>query len=185
MIRLARLWRRLHADQRGLSAVEFALLAPVLILFYFGMAEFCQGFMAQKRAGHATSMVADLVSQQEKITKSQIDDIGAVGGLIMTPFSAAPLKVRVASVTRQTNGTYKVDWIYGPSLEAAGVAARKKGDLISIPNGMLTGTDSLVMSETAYDYDSPVDYLMPAITRFRHVYYLRPRTVDKTLCTDC
>ncbi|MDP2765777.1 MAG: pilus assembly protein, partial [Brevundimonas sp.] len=43
------IFRRLSGDERGVSAVEFAMLAPVLIAFYFGMAEFCQGFMAQKR----------------------------------------------------------------------------------------------------------------------------------------
>ena len=41
------------------------------------------------------------------------------------------------------------------------------------------------MSEATYDYDSPVDYFMPGITRFSHIYYLRPRTVDKTLCSNC
>ena len=38
---------------------------------------------------------------------------------------------------------------------------------------------------TTYDYDSPVDYFMPGITRFSQIYYLRPRTVDKTLCSNC
>ena len=59
--------RRLTGDERGVSAVEFAMLAPVLIAFYMGMTEFCQGFMAQKRMSHVSAMVADLVAQEETI----------------------------------------------------------------------------------------------------------------------
>jgi hypothetical protein len=42
-----------------------------------------------------------------------------------------------------------------------------------------------VVSEATYDYDSPVDYFMPGITVFSHIYYLRPRTVETTLCPNC
>jgi Flp pilus assembly protein TadG len=43
--RLSRFWR----DRRGVSAVEFALIAPVLMIFYFGMAELTEAMMAQRR----------------------------------------------------------------------------------------------------------------------------------------
>lgn len=173
------LLRRLRADERGLSAVEFALLAPVLIAFYFGMAEFCQGFMAQKRMGHASSMVADLVAQEESVAIANLNDIFDIGGLIMKPFSATPLKQRVSSVTR-TSGVAKVDWSRGD-----GLTARSVGSTVTLPADLIANGESIVMSEATYDYDSPVDYLMPAITKFSHTYYLRPRTVDKTLCSNC
>lgn len=173
------LFRRLKGDERGMSAVEFALLAPVLIAFYFGMAEFCQGFMAQKRMGHVSSMVADLVAQEETVAIANLDDIFDIGGLIMKPFSTTPLKQRVTSVTR-TAGVAKVDWSRGD-----GMAARSVGSTVTLPADLIANGESIVMSEATYDYDSPVDYLMPAITRFSHIYYLRPRTVDKTLCSNC
>ncbi len=173
------LFRRLKGDERGMSAVEFALLAPVLIAFYFGMAEFCQGFMAQKRMGHVSSMVADLVAQEETVAIANLDDIFDIGGLIMKPFSTTPLKQRVTSVTR-TAGVAKVDWSRGD-----GMTARSVGSTVTLPADLIANGESIVMSEATYDYDSPVDYLMPAITRFSHIYYLRPRTVDKTLCSNC
>ncbi len=106
------LFARLRSDERGVSAVEFAMLAPVLIAFYFGMAEFCQGFMAQKRMGHASSMVADLVAQEETVSTTNLDDIFEIGSLIMKPFAITLLKQRVSSVTR-TAGVAKVDWSRG------------------------------------------------------------------------
>jgi len=155
------------------------MLAPVLIGFYFGMAEFCQGFMAQKRMGHVTSMVADLVAQEETVATTNLDDIFDLGGLIMKPFNASGLKQRVSSVTR-TAGVARVDWSRGD-----GMAARAVNSTITLPENLIVDGQSVVVSEATYDYNSPVDYFMPGITRFSQTYYLRPRTVDKTLCSNC
>ena len=170
---------RLSRDERGVSAVEFALLAPVLIAFYFGMAEFCQGFMAQKRMGHVSAMVADLVAQEESVATANLDDIFDIGGLIMKPFATAALKQRVSSVTR-TSGVARVDWSRGD-----GMTARAVNSTITLPTDLIANGESVIVSEATYDYDSPVDYFMPGITQFSHIYYLRPRTVDKTLCSNC
>ena len=170
---------RLGRDERGVSAVEFAMLAPVLIAFYFGMAEFCQGFMAQKRMGHVSAMVADLVAQEESVATANLDDIFDIGGLIMKPFSTAALKQRVSSVTR-TAGVARIDWSRGD-----GMTARAANSTITLPTDLIANGESVIVSEATYDYDSPVDYFMPGITQFSHIYYLRPRTVDKTLCSNC
>lgn len=168
------LLRRLAGDRRGVSAVEFALLAPIMIAFYFGLAEFCQGYMAQKRMGHASAMVADLVSQTDLVTPSQVDDMFEIGGLIMKPYSAAPLKLRISQVTRDNRGVAKVSWSRGK-----GWTARTTGSTVTLPEGLIDNGESIIMSEATYDYDSPVDYLMPSITRFSHTYYLRPRLTEQ------
>ena len=155
------------------------MLAPVLIGFYFGMAELCQGFMAQKRMGHVSAMVADLVAQEETVTTTNLDDIFDIGGLIMKPFPMTQLNLRVSSVTR-TAGVDRVDWSRGD-----GMAARAVNSTITLPDDLIIDGQSIVVSEATYDYDSPVDYFMPGITRFSQTYYLRPRTVDKTLCSNC
>ena len=173
------LFLRLAGDERGVSAIEFAMLAPVLIMFYMGMTEFCQGFMAQKRMGHVSAMVADLISQEETVTPATIDDVFDIGGLIMKPFPTATLHQRVSSVT-QTGGIARVDWSRGD-----GMTARAVDSTITLPTGLIENGQSVIVAEATYDYDSAADYLMPGLTRFSHIYYLRPRTSDKTLCAAC
>lgn len=173
------LLRRLAADESGISAVEFAMVAPVLILFYMGMSEFCGGFMAQKRMSHVTSLVADLVAQEKSVTPTALGDIADIGGLVMKPFSTGSLHVRVSSVTL-TSGVAKVDWSW-----ADGMAARAAGETFPVPAGLITEGQSLVISEATYDYDSAADYLMPGLTRFNRSYYLRPRHVDRVECQNC
>lgn len=171
--------RRLTGDERGVSAIEFAMLAPILIAFYMGMTEFCQGFMAQKRMGHVAAMVADLVAQEETVTPATIDDVFGIGGLIMKPFPTTTLHQRVSSVTN-VGGVPTVDWS-----RAKGMAARGVGSTMTLPADLVAPGESVVVAEVTYDYDSAADYLMPGLTRFSHSYYLRPRTVDKTVCPTC
>ena len=173
------LFLRLAGDERGVSAIEFAMLAPVLIMFYMGMTEFCQGFMAQKRMGHVSAMVADLISQEETVTPATIDDVFDIGGLIMKPFPTATLHQRVSSDTK-TGGIARVDWSRGD-----GMTARAVDSTITLPTGLIENGQSVIVAEATYDYDSAADYLMPGLTRFSHIYYLRPRTSDKTLCAAC
>jgi Flp pilus assembly protein TadG len=173
------LFRRLAGDDRGISAVEFALLAPVLIAFYLGLSEFCQGYMAQKRMGHVAAAVADLVAQEDTVTRANLDDIFTLGDLIMKPFSTATLKQRISSVTR-TGTRVKVDWSRGD-----GLTALTTGSELTVPTDLLADGQSVIIAEATYDYDSPADYLMPNITKFSHTYYLRPRVSDKTLCPNC
>ncbi|RZJ81149.1 MAG: pilus assembly protein [Brevundimonas sp.] len=170
---------RLGRDRRGVSAVEFALLAPVMIAFYFGMAEFCQGYMAQKRMGHVAATVADLVAQSSTLSGSNVDDFFTVGALVMKPFSASPLKQRVSNITVNSSGVAKVIWSRG-----TGLTARPTGSNVTLPTGLLANGESVIMAEATYDYDSPVDYLMPSITKFSHSYYLRPRNVETVAYTN-
>lgn len=172
--------RLLAFDTRGVAAVEFAFLAPILILFYFSMVEFCQGYMALKRTGHVSSMVADLVSQSDSTAKADLSDVFAIGDLIMAPFPSTSLTQRVSSVTRVNSTTYKVDWSVGK-----GVASKLTVAEAKIPSDMLEDGESVIVAEAFYDYSSPFDQVAPYATKFSRMSYLRPRTVDMIKCTDC
>ncbi len=170
MIPIARWLRRFRDDREGVSAVEFALIAPIMILFYFGMAEICQGFMAQKRTQHVASTIADLVAQRETISTATLTDIFTVSRQILSPYPTASLKQRISSVTRNSSGVAKVDWSSGSSW-----TARTTGSTVTVPANLIANTESVIMAEVEYVYSSPFDYVMPAQTTFRKTYYLRPR----------
>ena len=171
---MAGLLQRLKGDRRGVSAVEFALLAPVMIAFYFGLCEFSQAFMAQQRMGHTSATVADLVTQTQGVTQADIDDILSVGEVIMSPFPADSLRQRVTSLTMDDRGRAKVDWSRGD-----GLSPRSPGATVTVPEGLIAENESIVMAEVEYDFDSPIDFVLPTLTQFSNTYYLRPRRVDR------
>ncbi|MGV9008297.1 TadE/TadG family type IV pilus assembly protein [Brevundimonas sp.] len=178
IIRPIRWIRRFHHDHKGVAAVEFALLAPVMILLYFGMAELCQAHMAHKRMSHVTSMVADLTARAQTVTRNDLNDIFNIGNPIMEPFPTTPLQTRVTSLTRDNAGVVRVDWSFGRGMTP-------RTGTVNVPSGLILNGESLIMSESIYDYDSPADKFLPGITKLNRTYYLRPRVVNQVLCSDC
>ncbi|HYE47587.1 MAG TPA: TadE/TadG family type IV pilus assembly protein [Caulobacter sp.] len=174
------LFRRLRRDQRGVSAVEFALIAPALIAFYFGLAELTQAMMAERRASHAASSIGDLIAQSTQVSDATLTDIFTIGETIMSPFPATSLKMRVTSIVADGNVSPKVEWSKGSGLTADGAGAT-----MTVPSGLLTAAgDSVIKSEVQYSYDSPVDYFVPNAVTFTKVFYLRPRKSDKVTKTN-
>ena len=180
MIAATKTWiRRFRDDCDGIAATEFAMLAPIMILFYFGMAEICQGFMAQKRTEHVASAVADLVAQADSVSTAELNDVFTVATQIMKPFPSTTLKQRITSVTVNAQGVAKVDWSANK-----GWTSRTAGSTVSLPSGLLANGESIIMSEVEYAYASPFDYVMPASTTFRKTSYLRPRTTTTVTKTN-
>lgn len=167
---------RLKRDTRGLGAVEFAMIAPIMILFYFGLAEFCQGYMAQKRTAHVASMVGDLVTQNASLDQAGFNNIFGISTQIMAPFSATPLKQRVTSVTRVSATQLKLDWSKG-----SGMAPMTPSEA-SVPDGVINVGQSVIITEATYGYVSPIGNLLPGVTTFTHKTYLLPRNSDTVLC---
>ena len=65
----------LAKDRRGAAAIEFAFVAPVLLVLYMMTMEIAQAIDTNKKVGRMASLTADLVTQEQDITKSEIDAI--------------------------------------------------------------------------------------------------------------
>lgn len=169
---------RFGLDERGVAAVEFAIIAPVLIALYLGLAELCQAYMAQKRASHVASQVADIVAQADVVTVDQITDTFAISALVMRPFTSTNLAMTVSGVTRGTDGVARVDWsrTQGGSVRSG---------TVTIPAGLISNGESIILSEATYAYRSPLARLFPGVRNFRSTYYLRPRLVERIGCSNC
>jgi len=172
--RLSRFWR----DRRGVSAVEFALIAPMLVLFYCGMAELTQAMMAQRRLNHLASSIGDVVARSPELTNSRRDDIFHIGDTLMMPFSTTKLTMCLASVVSDASGKDTVDWSEKYPAGAA-IDCPAKGDVVSIDAGVLPASQSVIMSKANYGYVSPLKLVVPGEVVFRRTLYLRPRLSDK------
>jgi len=171
---------RAALDERGVAAIEFALVAPVAILLYCGFAELTMAMMAERRAAHAASVVADLVSQSSQVSNTEIADIFSIGGAIMKPFDASTLKLRVTSVTADANGVPKMTWS-----QAHGMAATPAGTVAGFPPNMLAANESLIMADVSYSYTSPLRMTMPTAMTFTDTFYLKPRRSNSVACPTC
>lgn len=163
--------RSFRADERGTSALEFALLAPMMLVVFFGMVETGQAVLAGRRTSHAASTVSDLVAQQQSVSTAAVQDDFAAGVQMMAPLPTGSLKMRVTSVTQQSNGSATVDWS-----QSGGLAADTKGATYTPPAGMLTNTgDSLIVATATYTLVQASRYVLRSDINYTRVTYSKPR----------
>lgn len=185
MSRLVAILRKLRRDQRGVSAVEFALLAPVLIVFYFGLAEATQVMMAERKSIRAASAVGDLIAQNVQVTTGNIDDIFTMSDVLMKPFPASTqLKICVASIVSDSANVKTVAW----SRAKNGATCPAKDAPVSnadIPADLIAANQSLIMSRVTYVYTGVTNKIIKTNPTFTKTFYLRPRRSHVVVCTGC
>ncbi|EIZ86657.1 TadE family protein [Methylobacterium sp. GXF4] len=91
-------------DDRGVSAIEFALILPVMLALLFGVTEFGRAIDHYRKVTLLARAVADLTSQgdtQATMASATMTDILASAKLVLTPYpnSAARIVVSVLGVT--------------------------------------------------------------------------------------
>lgn len=161
--------KHLIKDRRGAAAVEFAFIAPVMILMYYGLAELTQAMMADRRASHVASAIGDLVAQDTVINTTEINDIFNVGKAIIAPFPTSGLSMRVTSIRKDSTGAIQVMW--SKSSGSMGVLS----SVASVPDGLIANNESVILAESSYVYNSATKKALPNALTFTQKYYLKPR----------
>jgi len=199
--RAAAFIRPILRDARGVSAIEFALIAPVLILLYCGMAELSSALMAARKTDHAISTVGDLVAQTPAtpalptptINPSLMANNFQAAVDIMAPYpstsgsSSTPiLLLRATSLVMQADNSIQAIWSCTPSGQN-GLTPMAKNTVVvpktgaTTPGGVTISSlltnpgDSVIMSEGQYAFTSPVSYFIPNALNFSNTFYLKPR----------
>lgn len=195
--RLAAGFARLIPDRRGVAAVEFALIAPLLLSMYFVTMEVAQGIEANKKVGRVGSMVADLITQQSDVTPSQLQAIMKIGGSIMQPYnrSAPKIVVTAIDITPDPGSQVKVAWsgklengVY--SRDAAAGTATTVPATLKLPGSFLIRVESYLDYKPLITWSTDAKSTLGLLAAFDNIdmketYYLRPRTSPTVKCETC
>lgn len=167
-------------DNRGVAAIEFAFVAPILIVFYLGMAEACQLLIAKRRVDHAGAAIADLVTQEQVVSKAKLTDLKKISATILAPLSNAAdvFTVDLASVRADSSGALKNVWCWPTACAPDSTPAFTVGT-------PLTAGESVVVARVSYSYTSGIGYFITSGKTLSHKAELRPRKNDLILCGDC
>jgi Flp pilus assembly protein TadG len=165
--------RRLIGDERGVSAVEFALLLPLMLTLYLGAVEVSQGIGANRKVTLTARTIGDLVSQVSSIGNSDMTNALNASSAVMAPFPVGNLKVTVTSVTIDATGKATVDWS-----DTLNGTARTKGSTVTLPTALNVANTSLIWSEVQYSYKPVIGYVVSGTLTLRDQIYMRPRLSD-------
>lgn len=189
--------RRFLRDRRGVAAVEFALIVPILLVLYFMTMEIAQAIDINKKVSRIASQVADLVTQQKTVTPAVLDSIMKISVPILAPYgrSAPVITVTAIMVSNDKNPEAEVVWSrrYSGGSGSRGLPA---GTKVTVPESLMTPGAFFVRAETELEYWPVIAWsaqglgamgiagtLFPIDMGER--YFLRPRHVPAIPCSSC
>lgn len=167
MMALRTFFRRFFRQDKGVSAVEFALISPVLILGFLGSVELCNTLVADRKITNVASSVADLIAQEVEITDGELADIFAAAEALLAPLPADSLAITVESVVDEGD-RIRVRWT-----ETYNGGAGTGGT--NVPEGILTEDASVIRVRTSYTYETQTGYFIAETFTFTDQFYARPR----------
>ena len=165
--------RRLAGDERGVSAVEFAMLLPLMLSLYLGAVEISQGIGADRKVTLTARTICDLVSQVQSVSNSDMTNALNAASSVMAPFPVGNLKVTVSSVKIDAAGKATVDWS-----DTFNGTARTKGATVTLPAALNVANTSLIWSEVQYTYKPVIGYVVTGTLTLKDQIYMRPRLSD-------
>jgi Flp pilus assembly protein TadG len=175
---LPRHLRRLVRDQRGVSAVEFAMLLPLMITLYLGSVEISQGISINRKVTLTARTVTDLVAQVSSINNAAMTNVLNASSAVMTPFPVSPLKVTVSLVSIDAQSKATITWSDGYN-----IAGKVPGSAVTLPAALLIANTSLVWGEVQYNYTPAIGYVVTSNLTLKDQLYMRPRlstTITRT-----
>ncbi len=173
---------RFPLHERGMAAVEFSLILPIMVLLWIGGVEVTQGLSVDRRLNNLCSSIGDLVSRTKTITKAQIDQIFDIAPGAIYPYSATSLQMRVTAVKIDGSQNATVTW----SRSEGGTAYSKTQNLNAVvPETLRVANSQIIMSEVNYTYTPAVGYVITGSVGMSDRLYFVPRLVNSISCSDC
>lgn len=158
-------------DRAGNVLVEFALLMPILATIFFGLFEGSQAILAYMKLVAATQTIADLITQQQSVSSTDMDNFNKAGQLVMGPFPAANFGFAATSVVFDINsGTATLGWSDTRN-------ASPLGNWSALAAGYGQKGESVVIVQGNYAYQSVLAYVLPATINMSQIAFSRPRLV--------
>jgi Flp pilus assembly protein TadG len=182
-LRLRRSALDLYRDRRGVAAIEFSIIVPLMLLMFFATVEFSSGIAIDRKVTLMARTLSDLTSQNISVTDTQLTNMFAASTAIMTPYPATPTRSTITElyVDPKTLAA-RVQW-------SKGAVPRTAGSTVVIPTALLVGGTYLIFSEVSYLYVPVVGYVMSKSgINMSDFSYTRPRQstcvmYNTTVCT--
>lgn len=164
--------RKFRDANDGIAAVEFALIAPLLIAMFFASVELTTALDCNARVARVASTASDLVSRVKTVSTADVSNVFAASNAILYPHSATNVKIVISSLIDNGSGGAKVAWS-----EAQNTTARAKDATLTVPDGVIKSGSggSVIFAEVTYDYSSPVAFFLGKTVTLSSTFYSRPR----------
>ena len=177
---LSRFRRTFLRDQRGISAVEFALISPFFLAMIVGYMEITFRYQTSDKFSRVAAQAGDYFSRSSQLTSDDIEDFFERSDDLMRPVIATgKLSLTVSSIClkEEDDGEASLLWKRAHGSQVFEIDPKSAV-------GLGDPGETVIRVDTSYDYVSPVSELTggkPA-TLTKTVFY-RPR-VTRAVAVD-
>ena len=189
--------RNFRKDRRGVAAIEFALVVPLMLVMYLGTIEISAAVSVNRKVSRVAATVADLVTQQPEVAKSDLQGIMRIGEALLFPYETKKPVITITAI--DVDSSYpeggKVAWARRYNAGTFDNAGISKNDDSWVPTDLRIDGSFLVRVDTSLDYVPIVNWLIGdsvgttkngvGVIEMSERYFLRPRLGADISCSDC
>jgi len=182
---LCRSARGLREDIGGIAATEFAFIAPVMLVLFFGTVEFCSAVAVDRKVTLIARALSDLTSQAAiSMDDNYMQNIFTASIGIVNPYDASPLTATLSEIYVDNNGKATIVWSESATIASGATQATLTASTHSpnddmtnvVPSQLLAHKTYLIYSEVGYLYKPTIGYTMAKSgVALNDVSYTRPR----------
>lgn len=178
-LRSRRTLGRFAGDRRGVSAVEFALVAPLMITLALGCVDVSDGVAIDRKVVLTAAALSNLTSQATTISTSEMNNILDASTAIVAPYAASPLTMTVSCINFDTNKNMTIKW--------TAFRGTTKTPTITVPGDLQIADTQLLYAEVSYLYTPVVGYTITGSLTLSNHMFMAPRisapVYNSTACT--
>jgi len=174
----------LRRDNKGVAAVEFAMIVPVMFFLLVGAIEFSQALSVDRRVTQSASSTADLIARAppQGLTPDQVSNELKIIEQLIEPYEVGSLTVNIISVKANAVAgnpgavNYVVDWSRNNS---GGTPYSRNSPYNGIPAGLLVAGESVIVAEAKYNYTPLIfNYFIESAFSLEEKFFLKPRNAS-------
>lgn len=166
------------ADESGVSAVEMAILFPILLSMLMAVYDLGQGVVINQKTVAASQIIADLVTRNEVVDTTMINDIVNAGELAFEPYNATNFGYDIASIEFDADNDPVILWRVTENMDPADAA-------INSTAGLGAEGEGVVVVSVNYTYTPLFSDFVVDTFNMNERAFLRGRKSETVICTDC
>jgi Flp pilus assembly protein TadG len=186
--------KRKALSQRGVSAIEFALIAPLMVLMLLGATEASLAVTVDRKTTLAASTLGDLAAQTDLVSCAELAQISAVTRQVFEPYSGNNATMVVANLML-VGGVAKVEWSKFLRTDSGTGAilcddvpsshSLYVGKTVTVDAGLFATNGGVVVGDVEMVHTSIGTSFIANNLRLHERFYLRPRkSLKLKLCTQ-
>ncbi|MBM7329866.1 pilus assembly protein [Agrobacterium sp. S2] len=184
-LRFIALASRFARDRRGVGAVEFAIIFPILLALYVTSFELTIGYNTYKRASSAAATINDLISKTGSVDKTYLAGMGDVASAVFAPYSTKGLRLKISGIKIDAQKQAKITW----SWDEKNQRPYAVGSAVVVPTRLLIADSFLIHVELSVPHELLMFMTDMSSSGVKSItigrdYFFKQRDAE-TVCSNC